>query len=225
MDNNLPAEPEVTLSQSVFKNAAGLALFAFITAGVIALVQLFTSDQIAENIALAQARALYEIVPETQIDNDLLNTTIPLTDEFNTGLLGEFKDSTNAHVGIKDGQTHSFIFPVVTKHGYTTDIHLLVGVLLDGSIAGVRIVDHKETPGLGDKIELKKSQWVLDFNDKSLINPTIDSWKVKKDGGEFDQFTGATITPRAIVGAVKGALDFYQAHKEQLIDQASKVES
>lgn len=230
MDNQdtQEVETEVTILQSVTKNAGGLALFAFITAGVIAMVQLFTSDQIAENIALAQAKALYEIVPQTQVDNDLLNTTLNLSNidndpAMNVQLLGEFDEAINAHVAIKDKQVRSFIFPVMTKHGYTTDIHLLVGINIDSSVAGVRIVDHKETPGLGDKIELKKSNWVLDFNGKSLTMPSYENWKVKKDGGEFDQFTGATITPRAIVAAVKGALEFFQDHKDQLLEQAQVI--
>lgn len=226
MDSHDTNDTEVTLAQSVAQNAGGLALFAFITAGVIALVQLFTSDQIAKNIATAQAKALYEIVPQEQIDNDLLNTTLDLlnnTQSLSINLLGEHDDILNAHVGIKDNEVHSFIFPVMTKHGYTTDIHLLVGVNINGSVAGVRIVDHKETPGLGDKIEIKKSDWVLDFNQKSLIKPNLEGWKVKKDGGEFDQFTGATITPRAIVAAVKGALEFYQKHKVQLLEQATTL--
>ena len=228
MDNQdtQEVETEVTITQSVVKNAGGLALFAFITAGVIAMVQLFTSDQIAENIALAQAKALYEIVPQTQVDNDLLATTLNLSSinndpAMNTQLLGEFDEDVYAHIAIKDNQVRSFIFPSMTKHGYTTDIHLLVGINIDGTVAGVRIVDHKETPGLGDKIELKKSNWVLDFNGKSLTVPSYENWKVKKDGGEFDQFTGATITPRAIVAAVKGALDFFENHKEQLLKQAN----
>ncbi len=226
MDNNEIQETEVTIAQSVLKNAGGLALFAFITAGVIALVQLFTSEQIAQNIALAQAKALYEIVPESKIDNDLLTTTVNLSSDtktMNMNLLGDHEDIVKVHVGIKDKKVHSLIFPAMTKHGYTTDIHLLVGVNIDGSVAGVRIVDHKETPGLGDKIELKKSNWVLDFNGKSLTMPSLENWKVKKDGGEFDQFTGATITPRAIVAAVKGVLDFYQEHKVQLLEQANSL--
>jgi len=228
MENNETQETEVTLSQSIIKNATGLALFAFITAGIIGLVQLSTSERILDNIAQAQAKALYEIVPKDLIDNDLLATTIDLTTKenrqlMNVSLLGNLKQGSTAHLGIKENEVHSVIFPVISKDGYTTDIHMLVGIKLDGTVAGVRIVQHKETPGLGDKIETKKSNWVLSFNEKSLSSPTLDVWKVKKDGGEFDQFTGATITPRAVVGAVRKALEFFQAHKETLLQQASTL--
>ena len=222
MENNQIQEAEMTLSQSVIKNATGLALFAFITAGIIGLVQLSTSERISDNIAQAQAKALYEIVPKDLIDNDLLATTIDLTTKenrqlMNISLLGNLKEGSTAHLGIKNNEVHSVIFPVISKDGYTTDIHMLVGIKLDGSVAGVRIVQHKETPGLGDKVEIKKSNWVLSFNETSLNSPTLDAWKVKKDGGEFDQFTGATITPRAVVGAVRKTLEFFQAHKETLL--------
>jgi len=228
MENNETQETEVTLSQSIFKNATGLALFAFITAGIIGVVQLSTSERISDNIAQAQAKALYEIVPKDLIDNDLLATTIDLTTKenrqlMNVSLLGNLKQGSTAHLGIKESEVHSVIFPVISKDGYTTDIHMLVGIKLDGTVAGVRIVQHKETPGLGDKIETKKSNWVLSFNEKSLNSPTLDAWKVKKDGGEFDQFTGATITPRAVVGAVRKTLEFFQAHKETLLQQANTL--
>lgn len=214
-----------TLSNSVARNAIGLALFAFITAGVIGVVQLTSADRIAKNIAEAQAKALYEITPKVSVDNDLLLDTLDLTTEksksaFNINLLGPIETGATAHFAKKNGEVHTIIFPTVAPDGYTTQISLLVGVKLDGSISGVRIVEHKETPGLGDKVELKKSDWVLGFNETSLTSPSIKQWKVKKDGGEFDQFTGATITPRAVVGAVRRTLTFFNDHKDQLLASA-----
>ena len=93
-----------------------------------------------------------------------------------------------------------------TKQGYNGEISLWVGIDDRGTITGVRVIDHRETPGLGDPISLDVSDWVLGFNGKSLTSPANQFWKVKKDGGEFDQFTGATITPRAIVSAVHDTL-------------------
>jgi len=214
-----------TLSNSVARNAIGLALFAFITAGVIGVVQLTSADRIAKNIAEAQAKALYEITPKVSVDNDLLLDTLDLTTEksksaFNINLLGPIETGATAHFAKKNGEVHTIIFPTVAPDGYTTQISLLVGVKLDGSISGVRIVEHKETPGLGDKVELKKSDWVLGFNETSLTSPSIKQWKVKKDGGEFDQFTGATITPRAVVGAVRRTLTFFNDHKDQILASA-----
>ena len=222
---NTDIQHEPTLGQSILKNAIGLALFAFITAGVIALVQINTAATIEQNIAKAKAKALYEIVPETTVDNDLLNDALVLTSEIskqrmNINLLGPLADEATLHYAKKDGAIHSIILPAVAPDGYTTAIQLLVGIRLDGSVAGVRIVDHKETPGLGDKVELKKSDWVLSFNGKSLEAPKVDFWKVKKDGGDFDQFTGATITPRAVVDAVKRSLEFYQQYKNTILELA-----
>lgn len=219
-----------TLSNSIARNAIGLALFAFITAGVIGIVQLTSADRIAKNIAEAQAKALYEITPKASVDNDLLLDTLDLTTEksksaFNVNLLGPIETGATAHFAKKNGEVHTIIFPTVAPDGYTTQISLLVGVKLDGSISGVRIIEHKETPGLGDKVELKKSDWVLGFNETSLTSPSIEKWKVKKDGGEFDQFTGATITPRAVVGAVRRTLTFFNNHKDQLLASTPRQEA
>lgn len=229
MDNSNQVEEqtdeqgELTLLQSITKNAIGLALFALVTAGVIALVKLSTAVQIQENIAQAQAKALYEIVPESSVDNDLLNDILPLNlnnieKQLNLHLLGPVDSQGNIHFAKSNGKLHTLIFPVVAPDGYTTEIKLLVGIKLDGTLAGVRIVDHKETPGLGDKIELKKSDWVLSFNGKSLVNPDSEKWKVKKNGGEFDSFTGATITPRAVINATKQALVFYQDYQTSILE-------
>ena len=229
MDNSNQVEEtseeqsEMTLLQSITKNAIGLALFALVTAGVIAMVKLNTAAQIQDNIAQAQAKALYEIVPETSVDNDLLNDVLPLNlpdieKQLNIHLLGPIDSQANIHFARSNDKLHSLIFPVAAPDGYTTTIKLLVGIKLDGTVAGVRIVDHKETPGLGDKIELKKSDWVLSFNGKSLLNPDSEKWKVKKNGGEFDSFTGATITPRAVINAVKQTLVFYQDYQTSILE-------
>jgi electron transport complex protein RnfG len=108
------------------------------------------------------------------------------------------------------------IIPVTAPDGYSGDIELIVGVNADGSIAGVRVLSHKETPGLGDKVDLRKSDWILGFNGRSLNNPELAGWAVRKDKGVFDQFTGATITPRAVVAATLRALQFADAHSKTL---------
>ena len=97
--------------------------------------------------------------------------------------------------------------------GYNGKIQLVVGLAGEGTVSGVRVLEHKETPGLGDKIELRISDWILGFNSLTLNSENITNWAVKKDGGQFDQFTGATITPRAVVKAVKRSVEYYQANK------------
>jgi electron transport complex protein RnfG len=116
----------------------------------------------------------------------------------------------------RGGEPVAVILPVLAKEGYTGPIRLIVGIAPDGRILGVRVVEHKETPGLGDKIDIKKSDWILGFNGRSLGNPDQAGWQVKKDGGEFDALTGATITPRAVVKAVHAALMFFDTHQQQL---------
>ena len=230
IDATTVAEPELTISQSIIKNAIGLALFAFITAGVIALTQQTTADRIEFNIAEAQAKALYEITPKETVDNDLLNDFLSITPESekdlrNIRLLGPLDKNAKIFFAKTNNKIHTLIYPTVAPDGYTTIIKLLVGIKTDGTISGVRIVDHKETPGLGDKVELKKSDWVLSFEGKSLTIPDIEKWKVEKDGGDFDQFTGATITPRAVVNAVKNTLIFHEESIEQLLKLKAQADS
>ena len=130
------------------------------------------------------------------------------------------KNLAEVHVAKHKGEVVAFIIPSVASDGYSGDIKFIAGVNTDGSVAGVRVLAHKETPGLGDKVDLKKSDWILGFNGKSLNKPKAESWKVKKDGGEFDQFTGATITPRAVVRQLKEVLTLVNTQQAELIEQA-----
>ena len=175
-----------------------------------------------------QAKALHEIVPEDQYDNDLLNDSVSLSHEgihakWNVRLLGPIADDAVAYIARTNGKAHTVILPVTAPDGYTAQIQMIVGIKLDGSLAGVRVIDHKETPGLGDKIEAKKHPWILQFPGLSLLNPIKDAWAVKKDGGSFDQFTGATITPRAVIRSVRLALEFFEKHGQEIISEANST--
>lgn len=204
------------LLQSIRKNATGLALFALVTVGAIAAAYQLTYDRIEHNIALAQAKALNEIVPSQLYNNDILASAISL-DGFDTALLGPLKANSQAYFAKFDNNLITLLLPAVAADGYTQEIVLLIGINPDGTLAGVRVTDHRETPGLGDKLDIKKSDWILSFVGKSLNNPSPERWLVKKDGGDFDQFTGATITPRAVVKAVKNAQEFFAANQERLL--------
>jgi electron transport complex protein RnfG len=206
------------LFASIRRNAIGLAIFAVVTAGAIAVTQVMTADRIAYNIKAAEARALNQILPASSYDNDLLNDTMDVDSRFNQQLLGPLADNALIYRARNNGLVSAVILPAIAPDGYTTNIDLIVGINRDGSLAGVRVVAHRETPGLGDKIDTRKSDWILSFANKSLNNPTSEQWAVKKDGGDFDQFTGATITPRAVVRAVKRALMFFDMHKDLLLD-------
>ena len=206
------------LFASIRRNAIGLAIFAVVTAGAIAVTQVMTADRIHYNIKAAEARALNQILPASSYDNDLLNDTMDVDSRFNQQLLGPLADNALIYRARNNGSVSAVILPAIAPDGYTTNIDLIVGINRDGSLAGVRVVAHRETPGLGDKIDTRKSDWILSFANKSLNNPMSEQWAVKKDGGDFDQFTGATITPRAVVRAVKRALMFFDMHKDLLLD-------
>ena len=201
------------LGQSIKQNAIGLSIFAIVTAGIIAVTQTLTAEKIQYNIDAAKSKALYEILPPETHDNVLLNDTLAIT---HPSLIAD-EDEGEAFIARKDGKAIAVILPTIAPNGYTGKIHSIVGIFADGSIAGVRIIQHRETPGLGDKVELKKSPWVLSYNGKSLSNPSPDRWHVKKDGGDFDQFTGATITPRAVLNSVHAALEYFDAYRDTLL--------
>ncbi|MFN3771218.1 electron transport complex subunit RsxG [Ectopseudomonas guguanensis] len=205
--------PEI--SRSMLKNALVLGLFAIGTVGSVALLQQGTATRIAAAEREAQVRALAEILPAGSYDNHLLNNRI----ELNAPELGH-RSSQSAYLALKGDQPSALILPVTAPDGYSGAIHLLVGIFADGRLAGVRVLGHRETPGLGDKIELAKSDWIRSFEGKSLSDPNEDGWAVKKDRGEFDQFAGATITPRAVVKAVHGALRYFDKHRAQLLGLA-----
>ncbi|WP_432698528.1 electron transport complex subunit RsxG [Marinobacterium sp. YM272] len=197
------------------RSTLGIGVFAVVTAGVIAVTQVATSARIAENIEKAEAKALYEIVPRS-VDNELHEHRI----RFDAPEL-DLSAPRVAWQAIVDGQVQTVIMPVVAPDGYSGDIHLLVGINRDDTVAGVRVLSHKETPGLGDKIEPSKSSWLQGFVGKTQSGPGDDSWAVAKDGGQFDQFTGATITPRAVVNATGRAIQYFRAHRARLLTPAT----
>ncbi len=208
------------LTRSIRNNALALALFALATVGLISATYVGTRARIAASERLFAERALLEILPAAEHDNNLLDTAIRIPADLDA--LGLSKDGT-AYVGFKQGKPHAVILPVNAPDGYNGRIQLLVGLFADGRISGVRVIGHRETPGLGDKIDVKVTDWIYGFNGKSLDNTAPASWAVKKDGGQFDQFTGATITPRAVVKAVHKALYYFQAHRDSLFEQGIEV--
>lgn len=210
------ALPEI--SRSMLKNSLVLGLFAIATVGLVAVLQQATAGRIANAEREAQVRALSEILPQGSYDNHLLDNSIQLHDP----LLGS-KSPQTAYIALKDGKPSAIILRATAPDGYSGAIQLLIGIQADGRLAGVRVLNHRETPGLGDKIELAKSSWIRSFDGRSLSNPAEDGWAVKKDRGAFDQFAGATITPRAVVKAVHKALQYFDANQQQLF--AAQVKS
>ncbi len=194
-----------------------LALFAISATALVALTEENTREQIAENEREALLEAINVLVPKDKFDNQILQDTLDLTA---TDALGT-TSTTSVYRARKNGEPVAAVFTVVAPDGYSGSIRMLVGIYYDGTLAGVRVINHKETPGLGDKIEAKRNDWILQFEGLSLDNPDKTQWQVKKDGGQFDQFTGATITPRAVVNALRGALTYFEANRDKLF---AKVE-
>lgn len=203
------------LGQSITRNSMLLALFAVCTTLLIAGTYLLTRDGIALQKRQAEEKALLQIIPRELHNNSMLDDTIPVGPE-TSGL--NLRENKQIYIARQDDTVVAVIIPAVAPDGYTGEIELIVGVNKDGSVAGVRVLSHRETPGLGDKVDIKKSDWVMGFNGHSLDNPEPRGWAVKKDKGLFDQFTGATITPRAVVAATLRALQYAQANRKALFD-------
>lgn len=190
-----------------------LAGFALAAAVLLGLADLATRSAIQTRLAEDLKASLEEVVPAELHDNDLLGDTVtlPSSDDY----LGAA--STVVYLARKQGAVSAVCFKFTAPDGYAGPINLVMGIDAKGEILGVRVISHVETPGLGDKIEIAKSKWVLSFDGKSLDNLTFEQWAVKKDGGVFDQFAGATITPRKVVQAIRRGLEFFRTHRAELI--------
>lgn len=199
---------------SIGKNSLLLGAFALVTAGVLAGTFQLTRDQIATAERAAAQRALFEVVPRDRHDNDLLEDTLPVPEAAREQL--GLRSPDEIHLARQGDDVVAVIVPAIARDGYSGDIRMIVGINRDGSVAGVRVVAHRETPGLGDKVDLKRDDWILDFDGRSLEDPEPSRWQVRRDGGEFDQFTGATITPRAVVRQVRRTLEFAEDYRALL---------
>ena len=192
-----------------------LAAFAAITSLSIGWTYLRTEAQIEQEVRRAEARQLLEIFPAETHDNDIVDDTFSVAAD--TPLLG-IRETREGYRVRRGENVIGVILPVTARDGYSGDIRALVGIRNDGTVAGVRVVAHRETPGLGDKVDLRKSQWILGFENRSLTDPPPPSWAVKKEGGVFDQFTGATVTPRAVILATRRALEYAVTNNDVLFE-------
>ena len=202
------------------KNGWLLMLFGIASTGLVSVTHQLTKGHIAYAAELNQQRILNQVVPEQSHDNDLFASCIQVKSEQYLG-----NDEVHRAFVAKLGEQPTGIaIETTAPNGYAGSIELIVGIQLNGEVTGVQVLSHQETPGLGDKIERRKSSWVDSFIGKVLEDEKDPSWAVQKDGGQFDQFTGATITPRAVVGAVKNTLIFYDRNKDLLFNQAEPCE-
>jgi len=206
------------LREAVSRSSLALAAFAALTALLVAGTYLGTRDRITAAERAAEEKALLQIMPRRLHDNSMLEDRLALP--VNDPLL-HLQTPRDLYLARQDGQVRAALVPAVAPDGYSGDIELLVGVNRDGRIAGVRVLRHRETPGLGDAIDHRKSDWLEGLRGKSLSDPPPEAWTVKRDGGAFDQFTGATITPRAVVRATARVLAYVRANREAIFEAPS----
>jgi electron transport complex protein RnfG len=193
-----------------FISAIILAAFAILGSSLVGFSYESTHEQILQNQRETLRRQINEVFPEVQHDNIVIDDVVSIKD----GELGD--DEVKVYRATLKKVPTGLIYSPVTADGYSGDILLTIAINENNQVTGVRVLQHKETPGLGDKIETRRTGWIKSFDGTSLTSPRAEKWAVKRDGGDFDQFTGATITPRAVVKAVKSTLQYNQLNKEKL---------
>ena len=206
---------------NLFRSAASLALVAVIGTALLAGVDRLTKTRIAEQEKRAILDQLGQLISPDLYNNELQQDLFSFQDDLHFPK-GQTVTTYRARL---DGKAVAVILKMVAVNGYNGKINLLVGINENGTLSGVRVTSHKETPGLGDAIEVERNDWILGFYGRALDNPPPDGWAVKRDGGEFDQFTGATVTPRAVVQAVRLALEFFAEHKSFLFESPTMVQN
>ena len=203
----------LTAWPNALRTSGLLVIFAAVATAILAATFDITHSQIRRNEQRAQRMLIDQVMPAALHDNDLLSAQKTLPAD---GSLGTRAPSF-AWIARKHGLATGVVLEAVAPDGYSGDIALLIGLREDGQILGVRVTAHKETPALGDYIDITKSRWITQFDGKSLTAPSEKNWKVKQDGGSFDARAGATITPRAVVKAVHGALRYFAKHRAELL--------
>ena len=203
------------MAKASLYTALSLLFFALIGTALLALTYQLTLEPIARSEESEKLKLIAQIARASDYDNDIMKDTRQLAaDE----LLGN-DHTTVAYIGRLKEQPSIAVIQAAAPDGYGGRIRLMVAIHSDGRIGGVRVISHKETPGLGDYIEIAKNKWITIFNGTSLNGIKDSDWKVKKDGGAFDYMAGATITPRAVVKAVHKVLQYYAQHRDALFRQ------
>jgi len=209
------------MSESILKHSVktAMVMIAFTIVGTLSLAIIHQTTEAPISKAEAKVRMglFAQILLPELYDNDLLQDEIKLPAG---GDLGNRDETSIYRARLKD-KPSAVILEATAPDGYSGDIKLLVAIKADGEIAGVRVLTHKETPGLGDYIDIAHSEWIKQFDSQSLVKRNDEAWFVKKDGGQFDFTTGATITPRAVVKAVHKVLKFYSKNQQAIFETAA----
>ena len=208
---------EISAPGMALRTAAILFVFVVLFTGLLSAAYLWTKPAIEASAAEEKMKLVDEVLPRPEYDNALLSDTLTLPPTPQLGL----DEPSTLYRARKGGKPAGLVFEAVAPDGYAGKIRLLIALRADGTVAGVRVTQHKETPGLGDYIEVRKDKnkarpWITQFADMSLAQVTDSEWKVKKDGGRIDFYAGATVTPRAVSKAVLKAVKWATAHRDQI---------
>ena len=198
-----------------------VAIVAAAAAFMVSASHEFSKERIAANRRARLIASLNSVLDPALRERDLATVRIEVKDK---DLLGG-NDPIDVYVAQDEGQPVAAVFATAETEGYNSTIHLLIGVSSDGVLTGVRAVSHRETPGLGDAIDIQKSKWITKFDGKSLDAPARERWAVDKDDGDFDSITGATVTSRAVVKGVKNTLLYFERHRDELFTAAASAAS
>lgn len=217
----MTATKEISAPGMAVRTAATLFVFVIIFTGLLSAAYLWTKPAIEASATEEKMKLVNEVLPSSEYDNALLEDVITLPATKELGL----DDPSTVYRARKEGQPSALVFEAVAPDGYAGKIKLVLAVRNDGQVAGVRVTQHKETPGLGDYVEPKKDKnkarpWITQFSGMSLAQVTDKDWKVKKDGGRIDYYAGATVTPRAVSKAVLKAVKWAEANRDQLFANA-----
>ncbi len=202
------------LSKSISKNALILGAFAIASTAVVTLTYIATKPAIEHNKQQKLMTTLGQVISENDYDNTLYLDCAQIKEDYLN-----HASVTKVYRAKSGDKPVAVVLQSTAPDGYSGNIEILSAIYIDGTIAGVRVIEHKETPGLGDKVEIRRSDWITSFDGKRPTSIKDTSWAVKKDGGQFDAFTGATITPRAVVNAVKRASLYTQNQHQALFNQ------
>jgi electron transport complex protein RnfG len=210
-------EQTTSKSRQRLRGALMLIVVAMLAAALLSTVDRFTAPRIADNIAAERLKGLRAVLTPGSYDNE---PHLDIVTALDPELLGSDEPVPVYRARLGE-QPVAAVLTTVAPNGFSGHIHLLVAVDINGIVTGVRVIEHRETPGLGDKIEAGKSDWMLGFRGlRSTVlltdNPLTDEWVLKRDGGDFDQITGATVTSRAVLHAVRNAVLYFAAHRQDI---------
>ncbi len=200
------------IARSTLQTAVNLVFFAVIGTTILSATYHLTRDTIAATVEKAKLKLVSQLLPPDSYDNDIMQDihTVAADEMLGTD------EATQVHIARRDGKPVAVVLEAIAPDGYSGQIFLIMAIRKNGELGGVRVVAHNETPGLGDYIDIAKNDWIRTFEGRSRVLFKDELWKVRKDGGVFDHMAGATISPRAVIKAVNRALQYFDAHRDEL---------